>query len=125
MAVIVVAEDDPDVHALLELLLRAEGHDVRMARDGAAALALAADDRAELALLDIAMPGELDGIAVTRALRADPCTAELPILLLSARSRDEDVRRGLAAGAHDYVVKPFDAEAMLERVRALLGRRGA
>ena len=125
MAVIVVAEDDPDVHVLLEILLGAEGHDVRMARDGATALALAADSRAELALLDIAMPGELDGIAVTRALRADPRTAELPILLLNARTRDEDVRRGLAAGAHDYVLKPFDAEEMLERVRALLRGRGA
>ncbi|CAN5690062.1 N/A [soil metagenome] len=123
MATIVVAEDDEDVHALLKILLSAEGHQVRMARDGVTALALARAGDVDIYVLDIAMPGELDGLAVTRAIRSDPELPRVPILLLSARTRESDVRRGLAAGADGYLVKPFDTDVMLERVQQLLRAR--
>lgn len=118
---IVVAEDDPDVHVLLELLLSSAGHRVEMVRDGASALAaLTGPVETDLLILDVAMPGDLDGLDVTRAVRADSDHASLPILLLSARSQPADVQAGLAAGASGYVVKPFDADALLERVASLM-----
>ena len=119
---ILAAEDDPDVHVLLELLLEASGYEVEMARDGAGALAaLRASDRVDLLILDVAMPGEYDGLAVTREVRADPAYASLPILLLSARTQAEHIDEGMAAGATDYVIKPFDTEVLLARIVALLG----
>ncbi len=120
VSVIVVAEDDADVHVLLELLLQSEGHEVHMARNGAAALALLDEVAADLAVLDIAMPGDLDGIDVTRAMRADADNARVPVLLLSARSSEDDLSRGVEAGADKYLVKPFDTDAMLDAVRTLL-----
>lgn len=118
---ILVAEDDPDVHVLLELLLAASGYDVQMTRDGAGALeALRASEPVDLLILDVAMPGEYDGLAVTREVRADPAYASLPILLLSARTQAEHIDEGMAAGATDYVIKPFDTEVLLARIGALL-----
>lgn len=118
---IVVAEDDPDVHVLLELLLSTAGHEVEMVRDGASALAaLTGPVGTDLLILDVAMPGDLDGLDVTRAVRSDSAHGSLPILLLSARSQPADVQAGLAAGASDYVVKPFDADSLLVRVASLM-----
>lgn len=120
MACIVVAEDDSDIHMLVQMLLEEQGHDVVMAKDGAQAVDAVASSHVDLVLLDVAMPGELDGLAVTRLLRSDPAHADLPILLLSARARANDVKLGLAAGASGYIVKPFDAEALLGRVASLV-----
>lgn len=113
--------DDPDVNVLLELLLGSAGYDVKMARDGASALsALHAAPVVDLLILHVAMPGELDGLDVTRQVRADPAYAALPVLLLSARTQAEHVDVGMAAGATDYVIKPFDSDVLLERITALL-----
>ncbi len=118
---IVVAEDDPDVRVLLELLLGSVGYDVQMVRDGRAVLeALAIPEPVDLLILDIAMPGELDGLDVTRAVRSDAQHEALPILLLSARTQAAHIEEGLAAGASDYVVKPFDTEVLLDRIALLL-----
>jgi two-component system, OmpR family, phosphate regulon response regulator PhoB len=118
---ILAAEDDPDVHVLLELLLGASGYDVQMTRDGAGALeALRGSEPVDLLILDVAMPGEYDGLAVTREVRANPAYTALPILLLSARTQAEHIEEGMAAGATDYVIKPFDTEVLLARIGALL-----
>ena len=71
-------------------------------------------------LLDVAMPGELDGLDVCRTLRAEPATRRVPVLLLTARADEDDVAAGFAAGASDYLIKPFAAEDLLDRVAALL-----
>lgn len=124
MAVVLVAEDDPDVHVLLEMLLMAAGHTTMMVRDGAAALeVLESSPEIDLVLLDVAMPGEVDGLGATRAIRSRPATADLPVLLLSARSQQVHIQQGLAAGANDYVVKPFDTDALLATITSLLERR--
>ena len=117
--VVLVADDDEDILELVKLRLSRCGFDIISAVDGEAALALARSERPALLVLDVAMAG-LDGLEVTRALRADPQTAALPILLLTARAQEADVEHGLAAGADDYVVKPFSPEALAERVASLL-----
>ena len=105
---------------MLERTLAAEGYDVRAAADGGAALAAIERSAPDALVLDVAMPG-LDGLAVCRRLRAKGLA--LPILLLTARDAVHDRVAGLDAGADDYLVKPFAAEELLARIRALL-RRG-
>ena len=120
---VLVAEDDPDVHVLLELLLGSAGYEVEMVRDGAGALAALGDGAGvDLLIMDVAMPGGLDGVAVTREVRAGSGHASLPVVLLSARSQPAEIEAGLAAGANDYVIKPFDADDLLTRIGSLLRR---
>lgn len=123
MARILVVEDDADVHALLQMLLEDAGHTVWSCTDGQAALTLATGtgQAPDLVLLDGALPGELDGLDVVRALRAHPLTAEVPVVMLTARSRPQDEQQGIEAGATEYVLKPFDTDALLGRVSYLLG----
>lgn len=124
MARIVVAEDDSDIQLLIQILLEDQGHAVVMASNGARALEVVAESPVDLVILDIAMPGELDGLGVTRHLRADPTHAGVPILLLSARAREADVQIGMDAGATDYLVKPFDADELVARVESLTSSAG-
>jgi two-component system response regulator MprA len=117
---ILVVEDDVRLAATLERVLRAEGHDVVLAGDGLEALRRAREHPPDLVVLDIMLPG-LDGIGVCRRLRA---TSNFPILLLTALGGTEERVRGLDSGADDYLVKPFEYQELLARVRALLRRAG-
>lgn len=117
---ILVVEDDSRLAATLERVLSAEGHLVEVVGDGLEALRRARDRPPELAILDVMLPG-MDGIGVCRRLRA---TAQFPILLLTALGGTEERVRGLDSGADDYLVKPFEYQELLARVRALLRRGG-
>jgi len=119
-AAVLVVDDDAPIRRMLERTLAAEGYDVRAASDGGGALAAIEQSAPDALVLDVAMPG-LDGLAVCRRVRAKGLA--LPILLLTARDAVHDRVAGLDAGADDYLVKPFAAEELLARVRALL-RRG-
>ena len=114
---IVVAEDDAATRALLRVVLERAGYVVRQFDDGAEALAEILRQPPDVALLDIGMPG-LDGLEVTRRLRAEPMTALLPVILLTARGRLEDKVAGLDAGASDFITKPFEPAELLARVRS-------
>jgi DNA-binding response OmpR family regulator len=120
MQTILVADDDPDIQALVVLRLERSGYRVLRASDGEEALELALRERPDLAVLDITMP-KLDGCEVTRSLRANAETAELPVILLTARVQEGDVTVGLDAGATDYVKKPFSPQELDARVSSLLG----
>ena len=115
MASILVGEDDRDVTELLLILLDEAGYDVRHVISGSEVLAAYAEQRPDLVLLDIAMPGGLDGLEVTRQLRVRP-DGDAPVMLLTARASEADRRAGLEAGADDYLVKPFYIEDMMARV---------
>jgi DNA-binding response OmpR family regulator len=119
---VLVADDDEDILTLVAFRLERSGCEVVKARDGDEALRLAGELVPDLAVLDVMMPG-LDGYEVTRALRRADRTSEMPVILLTARAEEADVARGMAAGADDYVRKPFDAKDLRERVERLLGPR--
>jgi DNA-binding response OmpR family regulator len=106
---IVVADDDPVLRELLQMKLQAEGHTVALASNGTDAIRLATVDQPELLVLDVVMPG-LDGLEVTRRLRAQPETATLPIVLLTGRDTDPDIVAGWKSGANYYITKPFVIE---------------
>ena len=120
--VVLVADDDPDILALVRFRLEREGYDVVSAPDGQAALKLALDHPPDLAVLDVMMP-KLTGYDVTRELRSDAATSRIPVILLTARVQEADVARGFEAGADDYVKKPFSPQELKARVQAVLGRR--
>ena len=115
---ILIAEDDADIRALLRLYLEGDGFRVLEAEDGNTALALAREHAPDMAILDIMMPG-MNGFELTRALRK---YSEIPILILSAKSQDNDKILGLNLGADDYIAKPFNPVEIVARVKAQLRR---
>lgn len=123
-ASILVAEDEPDIRANLQRLLRLEGYRVTVVADGQAALAVLQLQQPDLLLTDAMMP-ELDGETLVRALRADARHARLPVLLLTARADAEDHARALQAGASAVVTKPFQRAVLLECIGGLLAGRAA
>ncbi|MFH8249518.1 response regulator [Microbacterium sp. B2969] len=118
---ILVADDDPQLVRALRITLAAHGYEVVAAPDGAAAIALAAQARPDIVLLDLGMP-RLDGVAVIEALRG---WTTVPIIVVSGRTGSADKVDALDAGADDYVTKPFQIDELLARLRALTRRAGA
>ena len=116
---VLVVEDDEDIAQVLMRSLRMEGYEVRASADGEAALRDAAAFMPDLVILDLGLP-QIDGVDVARELRDD---GDVPILILTARDAVESRVEGLDAGADDYLVKPFDRQELLARLRALLRRR--
>lgn len=121
MGRVLVADDDPDIRELVTYVLERGGHEVVAVADGEAVLAWSRDETPDLFLLDIMMPRR-DGIDVCRALRSDPATAGVPVIMLTAKGQDADIERGFQAGTDDYVVKPFSPRELLTRVNAAVGR---
>ena len=124
MGKILVADDDADIRDLVAFKLEQVGLEVIAVGDGEAALEEARAMQPELAVLDISMPG-LSGIDVCRLLRADPATAGMLIIMLTARVQEQDVEGGFSAGADDYVTKPFSPRELVSRIQALLSRTRA
>ena len=116
---VLVVEDDEDIAQALQRSLRMEGYEVRAVPDGHAALEHGRSFAPDLVILDLGLPG-LDGLDVARSLRAED---DVPILILAARDAHESRVEGLDAGADDYLVKPFERQELLARMRALLRRR--
>lgn len=120
MPLVVVVEDDPDVQQMLAALLQDAGYDVRVASDGPRALEVVRQSRPDLVLLDVTLPGALDGFDVARLLRANVLPDDVPVLAVTARVRPEDRRRGEEAGVNDYLAKPHDIDDLLSRIARYL-----
>src|SRR3954468_24268103 len=118
---VLIVEDDADINATLQQALRLSGYDAVGTMTGEAAFAEVQRRCPDLVLLDQMLP-DIDGVEICRRLRAAPRTKRVPIIFLTARAEEESRVRGLAAGADDYVVKPFSLQELILRVRGLLRR---
>ncbi len=121
MAHVLVIEDSPDIADLVRHFLERAGHTITLIGSGNEGLRRARADRPDLVILDLMLPG-LDGLHVCQALRAEPATSSVPIIMLTARGEETDRIRGLELGADDYVTKPFSPKELVARVAALLRR---
>ncbi len=117
---VLIADDEPNILISLEFLMKREGHQVLLARDGEEALALIRSERPALVLLDVMMPKKT-GFEVCQAVRADDTLAAVQIVLLTAKGRDTDVAQGLGVGANAYMTKPFSTKDLAAKVRQMLG----
>ena len=119
---VLVADDEEDIRALVAFRLERAGYEVITAADGEEAFTLATTRLPDLVVLDMMMP-RATGLEVTRSLRGQDETKDIPVILLTARAQEADVARGIKAGADDYVKKPFSPQDLQLRVQALLDRR--
>lgn len=120
---ILIAEDEPNIVLSLEFLLQDAGYEVAVARDGAAAIKLAAALHPDLVILDVMLP-LLDGYEACRRIRGNPATRDTRILMLTARGRESEMEKGIAAGANAYMTKPFATKELMAKVAALLTPAG-
>ena len=118
---VLVAEDEPNIVISLEFLLSGAGHEVTIARNGSEALDLAERLRPDLVVLDVMLP-VVDGFEVCRRIRDNPATRDARVLMLTARGRQSEIDKGMAAGANAYMTKPFATRELLEIIAGLLAR---
>jgi len=118
---VLVIDDDPVILRLLRVNFEIEGFRVISAADGADGLARLQGERPDVVISDVMMPG-LDGLGVLAAIRKDPATAHVPVILLSAKAQAADIERGLDLGADEYVTKPFDPMDLIDRVNAVVAK---
>ena len=118
---ILVIEDEKDIQELLQLYLKRDGYEVHIARDGETGLRKASQERYDLILLDLMLP-QVDGLEICRSLRSRPQTADIPIIMITAKVEESDRIVGLEMGADDYITKPFSPREVLARVKAIFRR---
>jgi len=118
---ILIIEDEKDIQDLLELYLKREGYLIQGAKDGNTGVRRATKERFDLIILDLMLP-ELDGLEVCRILRSKPETAQIPMIMLTAKAEEADRIVGLEMGADDYITKPFSPREVVARVKALFRR---
>jgi DNA-binding response OmpR family regulator len=118
---ILIAEDEPSIVVSLEFLLRNAGHEVAVARDGEEALRLAGSTRPDLVVLDVMLPS-VSGFEVCRRIRDDRGMHGTRVLMLTARGRESEIQKGIAAGADAYMTKPFATKELMETVARLLDK---
>ncbi|WP_180683427.1 response regulator transcription factor [Tepidicella baoligensis] len=119
-ATILIADDEPNILISLEFLMKREGYEVKLARDGQEAVEAILTHRPDLVLLDVMMPRKT-GFDVCQEIRAHEQVKDTRILMLTAKGRDTDVAKGLALGANAYMTKPFSTRELVEKVREMLG----
>lgn len=122
MKKILVVDDQADIRKLIRMTLEFEAFEIHEAADGQAALQQVQSLRPDLVLLDVMMPGALDGFEVCRAIKTDPAHRGTPVVLLSARGRAEDLEAGQRCGADQYLVKPFGPLQLLEIIQRITGQ---
>ena len=123
MARILIVEDEANIIKLITIRLQRLGHHISSADNGAAALEQVREIAPDLILLDVMIP-VMNGFQVLQQLKADPATAQIPVLMLTARGHERDIVAGLEGGADDYIVKPFSFPELISRVSSALARYG-
>lgn len=119
---ILMVEDQPDIRKLIRMTLEFEDYEVHEAEDGETGLQRALALRPDLVLLDVMLPGAMDGLEVCRRLRADASVAAIPVLMVTARGMAADVEAAREAGADEYLFKPFSPHELIETIERMTGR---
>ena len=119
MKKILIVDDHADIRKLIRMTLEFEDYDIHEAADGESAVSMAEAIHPDLVLMDVMMPGTVDGLEACRRMRALPALANIHVMLLSARGQARDREAGLQAGAHAYLVKPFSPFQLIESIAAL------
>ena len=117
---VLIVEDQPDIRKLIRMTLEFEAYEIHEASDGALGLRMATAVAPDLMLLDVMMPGELDGLQVCQRLKQDSVTKHIKVVLLTARGQARDREAGQHAGADEYLVKPFSPLQLIETIERLL-----
>jgi len=123
MARILIAEDEPDIRELVAFTLRFAGHEVVTTSNGEEALHKASEMVPDIILMDVRMP-RMTGYDACRAMKMNPQLKDIPVVFLSAKGQDSEIQTGLAAGAEEYLLKPFAPDQLTERVKVILGKFG-
>lgn len=123
MAKIVIAEDEPDIRELIAFTLRFAGHEVVTGSNGEEGYELAKREHPDLVMLDVRMP-KMTGYEACKRIKAEPDISNTPVIFLSAKGQENEIEQGLAAGAEEYLLKPFAPDQLVEQVKAVLGKFG-
>lgn len=118
---VLIIEDDPSFLRAISHIVEKEGYNVTSASNGMTGLRMAKEDKPDLLILDVMLPG-IDGFEICSQLRNEPQTAKLPIIMLSAKGQDADKTTGLKVGADEYLTKPVDRAVLLEKAKALIAK---
>lgn len=121
---VLVVDDEPNIIISLDFLIRKAGYELFIARNGVEALETVRAYLPDIVLLDIMMP-DVDGLEVCRIIKSDPELQHIHIVFLSAKSKTDDIKQGLALGADDYVTKPFSTKALMEKVKIIADKLNA
>ena len=117
---VLIVEDQPDIRKLIRMTLEFEAYEIAEAPDGAQGLRMAQEIQPDLMLLDVMMPGELDGLQVCQRIKADPALAHIKVVLLTARGQASDLDAGQTVGADEYLVKPFSPLQLVDPIECLM-----
>jgi two-component system alkaline phosphatase synthesis response regulator PhoP len=123
MAKILIAEDEPDIRELVAFTLRFAGHEVVAGANGEEAVQLASQEMPDLILMDVRMP-RMSGYEACKRIKSEPALQDVPVVFLSAKGQEAEIKLGLDAGAQEYVVKPFAPAELVERVKEILAKYG-
>ena len=118
---ILIVDDQAEVRELVEVTLRVEDYRILQAKSGEEAVEIARAEKPDLIIMDIMMPGSVDGLEATRILKNDPETKDCKIIMLTAKGQEADREAGFEAGANDYFIKPFSPLELIKKVEEALG----
>jgi len=121
MKKILIVDDQVEVRELVEVTLRIEAYDIFEARSGEEAIAVWRAEKPDLIIMDVMMPGGMDGLEATRTIKGDPDNHDCRIIMLTAKGQEADREKGFEAGADDYFIKPFSPLELIQKVEEVLG----
>ena len=121
MKKILIVDDQLEIRELVDVTLRGEDTQIIMAETGEQAIEIAKNEKPDLILMDIAMPGDIDGLKATRIIKNDPETKDCKIVILSAKGQKIDIEKGSEVGADEYFIKPFNPLDLITKVEEILG----
>lgn len=123
MPKIVIAEDEPDIRDLISFTLRFAGFEVIAGSNGQEGYDLTKSEHPDLAMFDVRMP-KMTGYEACKKIKADPEISHIPVIFLSAKGQENEIEQGIAAGADEYLLKPFAPDQLTERIKAILAKYG-